>query len=146
MLIALNKPYGVLCQFTDRSTPPRPTLAGFGLPAGVYPAGRLDFELAIAEGDAPDAIEALLSGLTSALSNRIDLEEQTHALRKPEADLKVIDLIWRGRWRSSCWQSSVSSACGRLCRIRKSPRVGSACRICSGSCRCRFWCWSPCTA
>ena len=44
MLIALNKPFGVLCQFTDRSTPPRPTLAGFGLPAGVYPAGRLDFD------------------------------------------------------------------------------------------------------
>lgn len=44
MLIAFNKPYGVLCQFTDRSTPPRPTLAGFGLPAGVYAAGRLDFD------------------------------------------------------------------------------------------------------
>jgi 23S rRNA pseudouridine2457 synthase len=44
MLIALNKPYGVLCQFTDRSTPPRPTLAGFGLPPGVYAAGRLDFD------------------------------------------------------------------------------------------------------
>ena len=44
MLIAFNKPYGVLCQFTDRSQPPRPTLAGFGLPAGAYPAGRLDFD------------------------------------------------------------------------------------------------------
>ena len=44
MLIAFNKPYGVLCQFTDRSVPPRPTLAAFGLPAGVYPAGRLDFD------------------------------------------------------------------------------------------------------
>ncbi|TYT26526.1 pseudouridine synthase [Luteimonas viscosa] len=44
MLIAFNKPHGVLCQFTDRSTPPRPTLAGFGLPAGVYPAGRLDHD------------------------------------------------------------------------------------------------------
>ncbi len=44
MLIAFNKPYGVLCQFTDRSTPPRPTLANFGLPADVYPAGRLDFD------------------------------------------------------------------------------------------------------
>jgi len=44
MLIAFNKPYGVLCQFTDRSTPPRPTLAGFGLPAGVYAAGRLDHD------------------------------------------------------------------------------------------------------
>ena len=44
MLIAFNKPYGVLCQFTDRSDPPRPTLAGFGLPADVYPAGRLDHD------------------------------------------------------------------------------------------------------
>lgn len=44
MLIAFNKPYGVLCQFTDRSDPPRPTLAGFGLPPGVYPAGRLDHD------------------------------------------------------------------------------------------------------
>ena len=44
MLLAFNKPYGVLCQFTDRSVPPRPTLSGFGLPADVYPAGRLDFD------------------------------------------------------------------------------------------------------
>lgn len=44
MLIALNKPYGVLCQFTDRSVPARPTLSGFGLPPDVYPAGRLDFD------------------------------------------------------------------------------------------------------
>ncbi len=44
MLIAFNKPYGVLCQFTDRSQPPRPTLAGFGLPPDVYAAGRLDFD------------------------------------------------------------------------------------------------------
>ena len=44
MLVAFNKPYGVLCQFTDRSVPPRRTLAAFGLPAGVYPAGRLDFD------------------------------------------------------------------------------------------------------
>ena len=44
MLVAFNKPYGVLCQFTDRTVPPRPTLAGFGLPAGVYAAGRLDFD------------------------------------------------------------------------------------------------------
>ncbi len=44
MLIAFNKPYGVLCQFTDRSTTPRHTLGEFGLPPGVYPAGRLDFD------------------------------------------------------------------------------------------------------
>ena len=44
MLIAFNKPYGVLCQFTDRSVPPRPTLAAFGLPPAVYAAGRLDHD------------------------------------------------------------------------------------------------------
>ena len=44
MLIAFNKPYGVLSQFTDRSMPPRRTLAEFGLPPDVYAAGRLDFD------------------------------------------------------------------------------------------------------
>jgi cytochrome bd-type quinol oxidase subunit 2 len=24
---------------------------------------------------------------------------------------------------------------------RRSPTAGSACRTCSGSCRCRSWCW-----
>jgi len=44
MLIAFNKPFNVLCQFTDRGTPARRTLAAFDLPADVYPAGRLDFD------------------------------------------------------------------------------------------------------
>ena len=66
MLLALNKPYAVLCQFTDRSgvaeqgrprragapVPRRPwmaesgrrTLAEFVKVADVYPAGRLDYD------------------------------------------------------------------------------------------------------
>ena len=44
MLVLFNKPFNVLCQFTDRGTPPRRTLAEFGLPAKVYPAGRLDLD------------------------------------------------------------------------------------------------------
>lgn len=44
MLIAFNKPFNVLCQFTDRSQPPRRTLAEFGLPPQVYAAGRLDYD------------------------------------------------------------------------------------------------------
>ena len=44
MLIALNKPCNVLCQFTDRSTPPRKTLAHFISTPDVYPAGRLDYD------------------------------------------------------------------------------------------------------
>ena len=44
MLIAFNKPFNVLCQFTDRSDPPRRTLAEFDLPPKVYAAGRLDYD------------------------------------------------------------------------------------------------------
>ncbi|MBF0167132.1 MAG: pseudouridine synthase [Alphaproteobacteria bacterium] len=39
-LILLNKPYGVLCQFTDPEG--RPTLADYVKVKGVYAAGRLD--------------------------------------------------------------------------------------------------------
>jgi 23S rRNA pseudouridine2457 synthase len=41
-LILLNKPFGVLCQFTDRAG--RPTLADLVPVRDVYPAGRLDHD------------------------------------------------------------------------------------------------------
>lgn len=41
-LVLFNKPYGVMCQFTDDMK--RPTLKEYITVAGVYPAGRLDFD------------------------------------------------------------------------------------------------------
>ena len=41
MLLALNKPYGVLSQFTP-DHPGQRTLSEFGLPKNIYPLGRLD--------------------------------------------------------------------------------------------------------
>ncbi|MCS7055451.1 MAG: pseudouridine synthase, partial [Thermoflexales bacterium] len=50
--IAFFKPYGVLSSFThevrsegaDGAAPPKRTLSEFGLPSGVYAAGRLDYD------------------------------------------------------------------------------------------------------
>jgi len=42
MLLALNKPYGTLSQFTLESDSRWRTLAELGLPPHVYPLGRLD--------------------------------------------------------------------------------------------------------
>jgi 23S rRNA pseudouridine2457 synthase len=41
VLIAFNKPYGVLSQFTPDGSPNR-SLAEFGFPKNIYPIGRLD--------------------------------------------------------------------------------------------------------
>lgn len=43
MILAFNKPYGILSQFTKQA-PDHRTLAEFGFPKDVYPLGRLDWD------------------------------------------------------------------------------------------------------
>ena len=70
MILAFNKPYGVLSQFTPDGSPNR-TLAGFGFPKGVYPIGRLDAD---SEG------LLLLSG-EAGLNTRLLDPERGHSRR-----------------------------------------------------------------
>ena len=61
MLLAFNKPYGVLSQFTSDGSPNRP-LSEFGFPPKVYPIGRLDAntEGLLLLSDEPELNERLL--------------------------------------------------------------------------------------
>jgi len=63
----LNKPYGVLSQFTADGSPHR-TLAEFGFPGGVYPIGRLD----------ADSEGLLLLSDEGALNERLLEPERRH--------------------------------------------------------------------
>jgi TolB-like protein len=45
-----------------------------------------------------DVLEQLEASLVAALAGRIDHAEQARARAKPQSDLNVNELIWRGRW------------------------------------------------
>ena len=87
-VILLNKPYGVLCQFTDREG--RPTLADYVRTPGVYPAGRLDADsegLVVLTADGP--LQARIADPRHKLEKRywvqvegIPMPDQLEALRR----------------------------------------------------------------
>ena len=68
MLLAFNKPYGVLSQFTPEPGSPWKPLAEFNLPADVYPLGRLD----------ADSEGLLLLSDEPGLNNRLLDPKQAH--------------------------------------------------------------------
>ena len=68
MLLAFNKPFGVLSQFTSDGSSNR-TLSDFGFPEGVYPIGRLD----------ADSEGLLLLSDEPALNQRLLHPHQAHA-------------------------------------------------------------------
>jgi TolB-like protein len=55
-------------------------------------------KLPLSDNSSEKIVEDLLAGLASLVGTKIDQEEQNRAIRKPESDLNVRDLIWRGRW------------------------------------------------
>lgn len=70
VLIAFNKPFGVLSQFTTDGSPNRP-LAGFHFPKNVYAIGRLD----------ADSEGLLLLGDEPALNERLLHPRRAHTRR-----------------------------------------------------------------
>jgi len=78
VLIAFNKPYGVLSQFRSNDSYYR-TLADFGLPKGVYPIGRLDADS-----------EGLLLLSDESRLNHLLLEPQRAHLRRYWAQVERI--------------------------------------------------------
>lgn len=54
--------------------------------------------LALVSDGSEDHLEELLTGIAATLGLRIDHAEQQRAIRKPQSDLNISDLIWKGRW------------------------------------------------
>lgn len=85
MLLLLNKPYGVLCQFTDAGD--RRTLAGLVPLPGVYPAGRLDLDseglvLLTDEGTLQARIAHPAAGLAKTYLAQVEGVPQDSALQR----------------------------------------------------------------
>jgi len=87
MLIAFNKPCGVLSRFTPDGSPNR-TLAEFGFPRNAYPLGRLDAdsEGLLLLGDEARLNEALLH---PRHAHRREYWAQVERIPTPEALLKL---------------------------------------------------------
>ncbi len=94
MLIALNKPFDVLCQFTDELG--RPTLADFVSIPGVYAAGRLDRDsegLLLLSDDGPliNRITDPRHGLLKRYLAQVEGVPDAQALRQLSAGVALND-------------------------------------------------------
>jgi 23S rRNA pseudouridine2457 synthase len=95
--LILNKPFGVLCQFTPE-LPGQRTLAEFSVPADVYPAGRLDADsegLVLLTDDGPFIKRLLEPGKGHERSYWVQVEGVvTEAARKAlEAGVRIGDYV-----------------------------------------------------
>ena len=93
-LVLLNKPFRVLCQFTD--TDGRPTLADYVDVPGVYPAGRLDYDsegllLLTDDGRLQARISQPSSKLVKAYRAQVEGIPSEEQLRNLESGVKLKD-------------------------------------------------------
>ncbi len=93
-IILFNKPFEVLCQFTDREG--RKTLADFIPEAGVYPAGRLDYDsegllILTADGSAQKAIADPRSGMAKTYLVQVEGIPGESALQLLRAGVELKD-------------------------------------------------------
>jgi 23S rRNA pseudouridine2457 synthase len=94
VLIGLNKPYGVLSQFTDARG--RPTLADFVRRPDVYPAGRLDADsegllLLTDDGALQGRIADPRAGLVKTYWAQVEGVPEDAALRRLAAGVRLAD-------------------------------------------------------
>jgi 23S rRNA pseudouridine2457 synthase len=110
VLIALHKPYGVLSQFTPEPSSRWRTLADFGLPARVYPLGRLDAdsEGLLLMSDEPGLNHRLLD---PAQAHRREYWVQVEGL-PDETDLQALSsgVVIEGRRTLPCRTWALDSA------------------------------------
>lgn len=97
-LILLNKPYGVICQFSGDGT--RPTLADHVTVPGVYPAGRLDTDsegllLLTDDGGLQHRIADPKHKLPKTYLVQVEGEPDTVALASLRAGVKLGDFTTR---------------------------------------------------
>ena len=100
-LIAFNKPYRVLSQFTDeRTATHRRTLAEFIDLPGIYPAGRLDFDsegllLLCDDGRLQARIADPRFKLSKSYLAQVEGEPDDASLERLRADVRLNDGLTR---------------------------------------------------
>lgn len=82
-----------------------------GLSLVDAPSGQMIWtsKQALSDGS-PEVLQELITGLALVLGTKIDVQEQNRALRIPQTDLNVRDLIWRGRWHLNRFTADDSKA------------------------------------
>ena len=98
LTVAFNKPYGVVSQFTPLGG--HPTLADFGLPEGVYPAGRLDHDsegllILTADGKLQSRLSEPVHGHPRTYWAQVERVPSSQTLKRLEAGVRLKDGLTR---------------------------------------------------